>query len=911
MTLPELAKHQRGRTNARSPSSVVGPAYRWDSAGWGVRVPVADHVFATREIRGVAGADQFGGPDRRELVEQLRQAAHSMLAAAGGRGTGATLELRYVTEPSSDAPTRVRLFVTSKVFGAPGSPAEAIARTAVEAACSHLPRGYQWDLPEPVNLELPPDSSVIEVRKQEQVIEPTLNDVPSSYYYLAHRLAGDGRGWAQFGRVLADTREPVVVSLLFGPTTVDPAESNAIDVVVTMLEHYGNPRQLPDVLGNMQQIPPDGGAATALPLWRDYQSSLRNCLLARATVVGQSQSAMAVAKALVAAAGLAEQDVPSVSPVTQRPRDDESMARAGHSLGFLDVTPWGGHGIWGAADAPHTLRRLPYLYSLAEAAALAVLPVPDAQGAPGFPRARRVVQRRMAAVATAGPAIQLGELKHEGRAGGPAELPLSAINRHVLVVGAPGSGKTMTVLSLLTRLWSEKGIPFLAIEPTKTEYRSLLGVPGFAQLRIVTFGRDDVAPIRLNPLAPSPGVRCETHMNSVMASLRAALPLDPPLPQLLESALERCYEQAGWEYDTTAEIGLTAPTLRDLLGCYVRGFDRLEYTGEVRATLLAAVKVRLESLMKGARGLLLDTVESVDFGDLMTRPVIVEMDEIADADDKAILAAFVLDRVRAAARARGTQSGLRHVTVLEEAHRLLSRQGSQSADGPRAASIRAFCEAIAELRALGEGFIISSQSPSALAEAAVANCGTKILHRLESSADRDVVLSDLDADDDERKAAARLSRGEAVVKWPQLEELEFVSVIAPPNVDSGRPVSNEEVQRRMAADTDQVRRLLPFRLCTRDICAGGCDPTRRVHGLKIARAVGDDAARMWKDAAPRTVDALAPIVAMLAAETGDDVPLTYCGAVHLSVRGDAFAGFTPDRGRAIAAEIQAVMKAKT
>ena len=38
---------------------------------------------------------------------------------------------------------------------------------------------------------------------------------------------------------------------------------------------------------------------------------------------------------------------------------------------------------------------------------------------------------------------------------------------------------------------------------------------------------------------------------------------------------------------------------------------------------------------------------------------------------------------------------------------------------------------------------MSSQSPSALAEAAVANTGTRIIHRLESSADREIVLPDV------------------------------------------------------------------------------------------------------------------------------------------------------------------------
>ncbi|MDA8374244.1 MAG: FtsK/SpoIIIE domain-containing protein [Actinomycetota bacterium] len=866
-------------------SSGHGWAYLWDSAGWGEPLPDQDHVFATREILKVAGVDQFDTNDGMPVTVELRRVAESMLIASGGRGRGAALEFRYLAEPRQGAPNRVRLFVTFKAFGRPDSRAGQVVQEAVEAICDHLPKGYEWGPPEAVSF--PAEGALFEVRKQEEVIKPTLLDVPTGYFYVPHSIGGDARGWPQLGRALAEATEPVVVSLLFTPTLLDPAEQQAMNTILSLLEYYGRPRQEPDVRGMMEQIPPDAGAAAALAVWGTLQTSLRHCFLGRAAVFGPYDTALAVAKAVSSSASLGPEDRGAVAPMVQRARE-VNLPLASHSFGFLDVVPWGGHPIWEDEDAPQLLRRMPYLYSISEASALAVLPVPDEQGAPGFPRARRAVGRRVGRVPQGDDGVMIGYLQHEGAAGGPAMLPLSAINRHVLVVGAPGSGKTMTVLSLLTNLWRDHRVPFLAIEPSKTEYRSLLGVRGLEDLKVITLGRDDIAPLRLNPLAPPPGVRCETHMSAVMAALRATLPLDPPLPQLLEGALEASYERAGWDYDTTSDQGITPPTLRDLLECYELGFDKLEYKGEVRATLLAAVKVRLGSLLKGARGLLLDTVESVDIASLLNQPVVVEIDEIADSEDKAILAAFLLDRIRAAARARGSGSKLRHVTVLEEAHRLLSKVGAQDGDSPRGAAIRAFCEAIAELRALGEGFIISSQSPAALADAAVANAGTKILHRLESAADRDVVLADVDANDDERKAAARLAQGEAVIKWPQLDELEFVKILAPEGVDSGRPVTNEEVRARMAEMSTAVRSLIPYRLCTREVCRGGCNPQRRADGARIARELGDDARQVWNASKPRTVDALGPIATTLVRASRGDAPGAYCGAVHLAIRGDAF-----------------------
>jgi hypothetical protein len=384
MSLIEFPPRVGGQTHARSFESVDGWAYRWDSAGWGEAVPAQTHVFATREVRAVAGADAFGKSDRRELIEALRDSAQSMLSAAGASARGSALELRYVAEPVKGSPTKVRLFVTSKGILSAAESSAASVQARVNAACSQLPKGYEWGEPEPVNLWFPPDSGLVEVRKQEELIEPTMLDVPTSYYYVAHPVEGDGRGWENFGHILADVTEPVMVSILFSPARLDENEGFAINTIVTMLEYYGNPRQEPDVRGMMESIPPDGGAAAALPIWREYLSSLRHCFLARATVAGPRETALAVARALAAAAGLADEESHSVRPVVQQPRDDASRRCALHSFGLLDVVPWGGNAFWTRRDAPSTMRRLPYLYSLKEAATLAVLPVPDSYGAPGF-----------------------------------------------------------------------------------------------------------------------------------------------------------------------------------------------------------------------------------------------------------------------------------------------------------------------------------------------------------------------------------------------------------------------------------------------------------------------------------------------------------------------------------------------
>ncbi len=62
-----------------------------------------------------------------------------------------------------------------------------------------------------------------------------------------------------------------------------------------------------------------------------------------------------------------------------------------------------------------------------------------------------------------------------------------------------------------------------------------------------------------------------------------------------------------------------------------------------------------------------------------------------------------------ASRRRG--HGLRHLTVIEEAHRLLRRQEPGGANGAAAHAVEMFAGLLAEIRAYGEGLVIAEQIP--------------------------------------------------------------------------------------------------------------------------------------------------------------------------------------------------------
>ena len=209
-----------------------------------------------------------------------------------------------------------------------------------------------------------------------------------------------------------------------------------------------------------------------------------------------------------------------------------------------------------------------------------------------------------------------------------------------------------------------------------------------------------------------------------------------------------------------------------------------------------------------------------------------------------------------------------------------------SGDQARADSVRAFCEAIAELRSLGEGFILSSQTPSALAQAAIANTGVRIVHRLESGDDRKVMMDDMGADERIRDIAARLRQGEAIVRWPERDEVEVVRVQAPEDIDSGRFVSDEAIAVRMQPHRAELAKLLPYQLCSLEVCTSGCTSRVRRTGMDVAESVESVARVAWLQ--PDKVEGIKAIMDRLAAETDRSEQSIYCAAVHLSIRGTAF-----------------------
>jgi hypothetical protein len=127
----------------------------------------------------------------------------------------------------------------------------------------------------------------------------------------------------------------------------------------------------------------------------------------------------------------------------------------------------------------------------------------------------------------------------------PYKIPKNLFQKHAFVCGVTGSGKTNTCVTLLRKL----DLPFIVIEPAKTEYRQMLGV--MPDLQVFTLGSETVSPFRLNPFEFSQGSELLTHIDSIKAVFNAAFPMYASMPYILEESIIDIYRDKGWDLATS------------------------------------------------------------------------------------------------------------------------------------------------------------------------------------------------------------------------------------------------------------------------------------------------------------------------------------------------------------------------
>lgn len=355
----------------------------------------------------------------------------------------------------------------------------------------------------------------------------------------------------------------------------------------------------------------------------------------------------------------------------------------------------------------------------------------------------------------------------------PLQLPLTSLNRHTFVCGATGAGKSQTVRALLTAA-TGAGLPWLVVEPAKAEYRLMAARLPDTEVVAIRPGDADAIAAGINPLEPAKDAEgrafpLQTHADLVRALFLAAFESDEPFPQVLSAALTRCYEQLGWDLalgePATPGASPRYPTLGDLQAAAEQVVTEIGYGKEITDNVRGFIRVRLSSLRLGTTGRFFEGGHPIDFDQLLARNIVLEIEDVGDDRDKAFLMGTVLVRLVEHLRLRqrhqgGAEGGLRHVSVFEEAHRLLRRSDTP---GPAAHAVETFAGLLAEIRAYGEGLIVAEQIPSKLVPDVIKNTAIKIVHRLPAKDDRDAVGATMNITEAQSQFLVTLSPGDGAV----------------------------------------------------------------------------------------------------------------------------------------------------
>jgi hypothetical protein len=107
-----------------------------------------------------------------------------------------------------------------------------------------------------------------------------------------------------------------------------------------------------------------------------------------------------------------------------------------------------------------------------------------------------------------------------------------------------------------------------------------------------------------------------------------------------------------------------------------------------------------------------------------------------------------------------TPSPFRHLTVIEEAHRLLR---NVPGDSPAAHSLELFASLLAEVRAYGAGIVVAEQIPAKLIPDVIKNTALKIVHRLPAADDREAVGATMNLSEAQSQYIVTLDPGVAAV----------------------------------------------------------------------------------------------------------------------------------------------------
>lgn len=312
----------------------------------------------------------------------------------------------------------------------------------------------------------------------------------------------------------------------------------------------------------------------------------------------------------------------------------------------------------------------------------------------------------------------------------PAKLYKTSIFRHVLIAGTTGSGKSYTASVIASRASAALKLPVVIID-WHGEYDQLLE-------------NFELVDPRETPLALFTGDPSDT---SIISSV---FELTPPQEYLLEKVIKKIDIRKLRSIDSLLE--------------YVEAYP--EESSWIRETKLSLHRKLCVLTRQGLEELFVPYKSSSEGPTIINpanaSPYIINASLIPDLSVRRLYSSLAVKRlVDYSSTARFPL-----LITLEESQNYLSREHP----------VRPICDMIREVRKLGIGFVIISQSIYKLADDVVMNTNTKIVHAIKSRADLEVVEKTLYLEDALLSIVPYLEPGEAVYSTPTLKKAVLVKI---------------------------------------------------------------------------------------------------------------------------------------
>lgn len=491
------------------------------------------------------------------------------------------------------------------------------------------------------------------------------------------------------------------------------------------------------------------------------------------------------------------------------------------------------------------LALMPHVYTIEEAERVLRLPIADEEGLPGLesrlippftvpsrdflpavdrsgrlaegPEGRvrlgLLTRSRSSAIANDGIATYSGKAWHS--------IDQIDLTKHALIVGSTGSGKTLTTLFLVREL-NRIEVPFLIIEPVKTEYNDHL--KKFNRTKYLRYrfeGAMDGSPaddfLSFDPMRLQEGVTVARHASYLKSCFEAAFPLDQVSALIFEAGIRgyytdslnnggcglKLFDRGSPKTNFIRELEGRHPngeklTIRAVFpslvtfGSYflkrhmatvVRPPPGQTKLGDKAAELLEnwrqIFQRRFEALLGGMIGLsakraderFREDASAYDtLNEIFLQNTIIELDGIPDDEQKSLMMSFLMtalferrqaDDFERRQNAPESRVPLKHVLVVEEAHRVLtnvgrSRGGELAGADAKARAVSLFVDMLAEIRALGEGIVIVEQIPTKIVPEAIKNTNLKIMLRLTSKEDREYLGEAMNFSEEQKRFVTNL-----------------------------------------------------------------------------------------------------------------------------------------------------------